>query len=149
MLNKKRERRKKVVESLLKRIRNIGLPDKTTGRLLRGLHFHLPIYLLLLLIHLPLNIASIIIIIGFLLIFAYVYYGGCVLTSIENQLFKNIESEKNVTIVDYIILFCKDELNSNTRNNYTIVGFAVWIITVMLIYLKRIQNKLILSKLKI
>lgn len=145
MLNEKRERRKKVVESLLRRIRNSGLPDKVTGRLLRGLHFHLPIYLLLLVIHLPLKIAIIIIIIGFLLIFAYVYYGGCVLTSVENELFKNVETERNVTIVDSIILFCKDELNGKTRNNYTIAGFSVWITTVILIYLKRIQNQQILQ----
>ena len=133
MLNKKRERRKKVVESLLKRIRNSGLPDKVTGRLLRGLHFHL--YLL--------------VIIGntftiedcynnnnnrILVNVAYVYYGGCVLTSVENELFKNVETERNVTIVDSIILFCKDELNGKTRNKYTIAGFSVWITTVILIY---------------
>ena len=97
-------------------------------------------YLILLIIHLPLRIASIVIIIGFILIFAYVYYGGCILTNVENELFKNTDTERNITIVDPIILLCNDERNSYTRNNYTIIGFVVWITIVILIYLKRLSN---------
>ena len=51
-------------------MRNNRLPDNMTGRLLQSLHWHLPINLMLLIIYLPVKIASVVIIIGFMIIFA-------------------------------------------------------------------------------
>ena len=107
----KRNRRQKTVKYILKYMRNNRLPDKMTGRLLQSLHWHLPIYLMLLIIHLPVKIASVVIIIGFMIMIAYFYYGGCILTSVENDLINNTTTAndtKNITIVDPIILLFND-----------------------------------------
>lgn len=139
----KRNRRQKTVKYILKYMRNNRLPDKMTGRLLQSLHWHLPIYLMLLIIHLPVKIASVVIIIGFMIMIAYFYYGGCILTSVENYLINNTNTAdvtKKTTIVDPIILLFNDEINSNTRHKYSMIGFIVWITILILIYLKRIEN---------
>ena len=139
--NEKREKRKKIVDYLLKEIRKKGLPDNLSGFLLRSLHLHLPIYLLLMLIYLPLEIANIVIVISLMIAIGYIYYGGCILTSVEKELCKDEESVEGIgyiTIVDPLILLCKDEVTNESRKTYTIIGQSVWVITMILIYIKRV-----------
>jgi len=149
---KKRDKRKKVVEYLLKEIRKNGLPDNLSGFLLRSLHLHLPIYLLLMLIYLPLEIANIVIVLSLMIAIGYIYYGGCILTSVEKELCKSEESVEGIgyiTIVDPLILFCNDEITNESRKTYTIIGQSVWVITMILIYIKRIIRENGIVELKI
>ena len=148
----RRERRKWIVEKILKKIRGIGLPDELSGFVFRSIHLHLPIYLLLLLKILPLRYASIIIIISLTIIIGYVYYGGCILTSVEKELCKSEESVEGIgyiTIVDPLIVLCNDEITNESRKTYTIIGQSVWVITMILIYIKRIIREKGIVELKI
>jgi len=139
----KYERRKKIVNSILKRIRNIGLPDNLSGFLFRSLHLHLPLYLLLMLLYLPFKMASIVLVISLMIPVGYIYYGGCILTSVEKVLCKNTDAVEDIgyiTIVDPLILLNKDEITGESRKSYTIIVQTIWIIIMILIYVKRVRD---------
>jgi hypothetical protein len=137
----KRERRKKIVEYILKQIRKSEFPDRLSGFLLRCLHLHLPIYLLLMILYFPLIIANIVIVISILILIGYIYYGGCILTSVEKELCKGEESIEDIvyiTIVDPFILLNNEKISNETRKGYTIIVQTSWIITMIFIYFTRI-----------
>ena len=137
----RREKRKKIVDYILKQIRMIDCPDKLSGFLLRCLHLHLPIYLLLMLLYVPLIIANIVIVISVMILIGYIYYGGCILTSVEKELCKSTDAVEDIgyiTIVDPLILLNKDKISNETRHTYTIIVQTCWVITMILIYVKRI-----------
>ena len=144
VINNKREKRKKIVEYILKKIRNKGLPDKLSGFLLRSLHLHLPIYLMLMLLYLPLEIANIVIVISLMITIGYVYYGGCILTSVEKELCKNEESVEDIgyiTIVDPLIILNNEEVSRETRKIYTTMGQTIWVSIIILIYINRVISE--------
>lgn len=104
-----------LANKLVNKIRTTKISDKLSGFLLRGLHFHIPIYnyILLLLLPKPYGIYSLIPLI--IAALQYVFLSGCTLTIAEQILLKD-----NLTIIDPLILLCNDKINGLNRYYYTL-----------------------------
>ena len=134
------KKRKEAVDKLLVKLRSSNLPDETILFMLQSTHFHTPLYLLLLLILLPLKYAWVILVFGILILSSFVYFNGCVLTALEKQLSKKTDSIEKIvymTVVDPIILLCKDEVTKENRNLYSGIVMIGWLVALFIIYYVR------------
>ena len=132
----KKELRNKLVNSILKRVRESGLPDDIAGFLLRTVHFHIPWYFLLFFIFLPLRWAILALIPLLIPFVAFFYFNGCFLTIVEYKLCKN-----DTNIIDPYILLCKDEVNDKNRYKYTLgVSVLYFSVVAMVFYIRYIYK---------
>jgi len=131
----RKQLRDKLVTSLINYIRGSGLPDKISGFLLKSLHFHIPWYFLILFILLPFDLACYSLIPLLISLSLFLYLRGCFLTIVEFKL-----GQDDTNIIDPYIVFCKDEVNEETRYRYTLGVAAMYFSIVALILITRYKN---------
>ena len=135
MKSHRKQLRDKLVTSLINYIRGSGLPDKISGFLLKSLHFHIPWYFLILFILLPFDLACYSLIPLLISLSLFLYLRGCFLTIVEFKL-----GQDDTNIIDPYIVFCKDEVNEETRYRYTLGVAAMYFSIVALILITRYKN---------
>ena len=132
----RKELRDKIVNFILDKIRDTGLPDNITGFILRTIHFHIPWYFLLFFIFFPIKLAFITLILLLIPFIAFFYFNGCFLTIIEYKLCKD-----DITIIDPYIILCKDEITIENRYYYTIgLSISYFSVVSLILYLKYINE---------
>jgi len=131
----RKQLRDKLVLGLLNHIRGSGMPDKISGFLLKSLHFHIPWYFLLLFLLLPFDLACYSLVPLLISLSLFLYLRGCFLTIVEFKL-----GQEDTNIIDPYIVFCKDEINEETRYKYTLGVAAMYFSLVALILITRYKN---------
>lgn len=117
----RREIRKALTDAVLNIIRTLGIPDKLAAFLIKSFHFHAPVYLLLLFILLPIDIALSLIPPLILMVIFFIYLRGCFITIVEYKL-----SGDDVNVIDIYILLLGGEINETNRFNYTVTVAAIY-----------------------
>ena len=135
--------RREIINKITAFIRLSGLPDHITAFLVRTVHINIPLYCIILVSLLPLQIAWIIVLIAIFILTSGIFFKGCILNGIEKQLCKDTPSCEEVTfytVIDPIIILNGGKVNKKTRFNYSIVVVLCWFFSIISIFALRLLN---------
>ena len=94
----------------IKKINFLNLSDKDLGFFIRAYHVNLPMYLLIFMFYVSKVKCILIIIYLFIALFLFIFFNGCILSKIEN----NLDGE-DITIIDPALSLFRLEKNNKNR----------------------------------
>ena len=133
-------KKRQVSDYFYKKIISEKYTNEQVGFLIKSLHMNVPAYCMVIMLFFSYIPALISYIFVCLVLCAFIYLNGCFLTLTEYRI-----DHQDVTMIDPVIMLCKDTITKGNRIRYSLLTVAIYMIVASLIMLLRfstISNKL-------
>lgn len=121
-------------------VRDLLISDRYTneqiGFVVKSIHMHTPIYLFLMILFAPYHYALFAYVFTCLVLCVFIYLYGCFLTLTEYKIDKT-----DVTMMDPVIMLCKDRITNKNRVNYSFLVITIYMIFATIIMCNRFYIK--------
>ena len=128
--------RRQLTKNFISLIEKNKIPKNIIGTWIRSLHFISPFILLFFVLTGSKYLAHLSIITLFILLAAFIYFNGCILSAFEKGLFENDEN-----ITDIFLYLSNYEINNKNRYKITVIIAPIIIVIFISTYFYRFTNK--------
>ena len=133
-----KEYRNELIKSIVEKLKQFGLSEKTIGFFMRAYHVNVPIYFFIIMIYgsFTINVA----VIAFLLcaLVSFIVFDGCILSRIESEL-----DQDDITVVDPLLELTGIEKNHKNRIHISYCIAAMYLVMTFLIFWFRFKGDLV------
>ena len=133
-----KEYRNELIKSIVEKLKQLGLSEKTIGFFMRAYHVNVPIYFFIIMIYgsFTMNVA----VIAFLLcaLVSFIVFDGCILSRIESEL-----DQDDITVVDPLLELTGIEKNHKNRIQISYCIAAMYLVMTFLIFWFRFKGDLV------
>jgi hypothetical protein len=129
--------RNRLVNELTTLLKELPIPNNIISFVIKSTHFHIPMYFFIGFILLPKTLAVLSLVPLIICLILFLYFDGCFLTMIEQNLYNKSNKENDINIIDPFISLFGSEIDKKTQYNYTLAICITYFIVVTLVLYTR------------